>query len=470
MSNEPKPMETITLAELFPPQPLAEAEAERTLAESSLQAATEAKAAALAENKEKAARLKLGIRAALPAIQGLKDCVILKKRNGIDSSADQAQLDQATARLAQMEAELKDAVSVQPELLKAAEAKVEEAQQRLDAAENSEKQIRAKNKRLAQAFADAHQPGSHEVGTVIKLKTLKDAVSHFYKVAFRIGCDGQVSTAHLGRLLSVEIKEAKVVSHIPAALSWLRRFEAYQALPCFPYKVNLTEEGFIDDRQFDGLFQAAPEHRYGASLDTPACFYVEETGQTFANRSALERARNLADFTSPLEDALKAYFEELKALGPLDLDSNKSSSMLREIIQTAWKAASANIPSQPRFLPGQTKLTAAKIDQLIGSYWRAFLDSPWEPGIEETYALLKHRCTRGETPNVFAYDTCGHFGFRVRTADHDWIKGEIYCPPGNLSPSKMPDPLSVTNHPGGEDWVSELGEVKFLIRGKTSRT
>jgi hypothetical protein len=144
--------------------------------------------------------------------------------------------------------------------------------------------------------------------------------------------------------------------------------------------------------------------------------------------------------------------------------------MLREIIQTAWKAASANIPSQPRFLPGQTKLTAAKIDQLIGSYWRAFLDSPWEPGIEETYALLKHRCTRGETPNVFAYDTCGHFGFRVRTADHDWIKGEIYCPPGNLSPSKMPDPLSVTNHPGGEDWVSELGEVKFLIRGKTSRT
>ena len=145
--------------------------------------------------------------------------------------------------------------------------------------------------------------------------------------------------------------------------------------------------------------------------------------------------------------------------------------MLGEFIREAWKAAAAAASLKHIFRVGQSRLTESKINDLIGTYWKAFIQSPWEPSVEGTYALLKHRCARGEIPNVYSFDVQGHFGFRVRTPDHDWIIGEIYCPPEHFSPSEAPDPAMLTNLGStGDAWLAELGPVKFCIRKATSRT
>jgi hypothetical protein len=153
----------------------------------------------------------------------------------------------------------------------------------------------------------------------------------------------------------------------------------------------------------------------------------------------------------------------------VDLFDGKPLPLLGEVIRDACRKIAADTAGDPKFLPGQRRLSDGQIYKLVGAYWRVILDAPWEESTEGSYALLKYLCTRDETPSFFSYGTHGHFGFRVLTPDHEWITGEIYCPPEYLSPTEGPE-LEVINRPLGKDWLAELGPVKFLIRGKTSRS
>lgn len=205
--------------------------------------------------------------------------------------------------------------------------------------------------------------------------------------------------------------------------------------------------------------------------------YIEQSGEILVGENAdvqvsLKSGEShfYADVFGSLEAALSPYVEELRALQSINISDGKPLPLLGEVIRDACWKITADSVSYPKFPPGQSSLPEAQIHKLVGAYWKAFLDAPWEASIGGSYALLKHRCTRGETPNVFSYSTHGHFGFRVRTPDHDWITGEIYCPPEHFAPAKAPDQMEVINHPEGQDWLAELGPVKFLIRGKTSRS
>jgi hypothetical protein len=169
-----------------------------------------------------------------------------------------------------------------------------------------------------------------------------------------------------------------------------------------------------------------------------------------------------------LDSALRHYVDELRALQFIDISDGKPLPLLGEVIRDACQKIAADTVGDPKFLPGQRRLSDGQIYKLVGAYWRGFLDAPWEESTEGSYALLKYLCTRDETPSFFSYDTHGHFGFRVLTPDHEWITGEIYCPPEYFSPAKFPE-LEVINRPLGKDWLAELGPVKFLIRGKRSR-
>lgn len=168
---------------------------------------------------------------------------------------------------------------------------------------------------------------------------------------------------------------------------------------------------------------------------------------------------------------LRPFVDELRELKFIDISDEKPLPLLGEVVRDTCRKIAADTADHPKFLHGQRRLQELQIDELIGAYWKPFINGPWDAGITGSYALLKHRCGRGETPNVFAFETHGHFGFRVRTPDHDWIIGEIYCPPEHFSPSEAPDPAMLTNLGStGDAWLAELGPVKFCIRKATSRT
>ena len=193
--------------------------------------------------------------------------------------------------------------------------------------------------------------------------------------------------------------------------------------------------------------------------------YIEASDQVLVR----EDFGRYAYLFGSLDGALCPHVDELRALESIDISDEKPLPLLGEIIRDACRKLAVDTAGNPKFFPGQRRLRARQIDELIGVYWQAFIDAPWEASIVGSYALLKHRCARGETPNVFACETQGHFGFRVRTPDHDWIMGEIFCPPEYFSPAQFPE-QEVVNRPMGQDWVAELGPVKFLIQGKTSRS
>jgi hypothetical protein len=203
----------------------------------------------------------------------------------------------------------------------------------------------------------------------------------------------------------------------------------------------------------------------GAAKILARVVYIEEKDWILVRKDRDSYANSFGS----LEDALRHYVDELGALESVDISDAKALPLLGEVVRDACRKIAAETAGNPKFLPGQRRLSDGQIYKLVGAYWRAFLDAPWEESTEGSYALLKYLCTRDETPSFFSYGTHGHFGFRVRTPDHEWIRGEIYCPPEYFSPTEAPA-LEVINRPLGPDWLVELGPVKFLIRGKTSRS
>ena len=203
----------------------------------------------------------------------------------------------------------------------------------------------------------------------------------------------------------------------------------------------------------------------GATKILARVVYIEEDDQILVRKGRDGYANSFGS----LEDALSRYVDELRALESVDISDAKTLPLLGEVVRDACRKIAADTASDPKFLPGQRRLADGQIYKLVGAYWRVFLDAPWEESAEGSYALLKYLCTRDETPSFFSYGTHGHFGFRVLTPDHAWIRGEIYCPPEYFSPTEALA-LEVINRPLGPDWLAELGPVKFLIRGKTARS
>lgn len=215
--------------------------------------------------------------------------------------------------------------------------------------------------------------------------------------------------------------------------------------------------------------EPAPEMQIHAHV-----VYIADGEEVLVRRNGVRNGvivKEYAGFFGSLDAALQPFVSELRGLESVDISDTKELPVLGELIRDTCRKIADDTAGQPKFLHGQGRLQEWQIDELIGAYWKPFINGPWDAGITGSYALLKHRCGRGETPNVFAFDTHGHFGFRVRTPDHDWIIGEIYCPPERFSPTKTPDPAMLANLDSpGDAWLAELGPVKFCIRKAASRT
>jgi len=478
METQETKMETISLIDLFQPQVMAEAEAARAGAEQALRNVT----AEMADERTKMAEQYQKLREQIPALQQklrpLQDCIRMKERTGLDDASDRAQLAETEKSIIQMQAEFKELGDKFRPQEDRANQLIAQATAALAKASADADKVRA---RIGKAVAahEAHQASpAMGLGPMPKFPTLKDAVRHFYSIGFALTNEGAAHNAYVGDLVGPSVRNGKIDGMIPASLSWLGRFGTFKALPCPGYRASILNAKLIPDVLFEALFKPTTIPYSRRSSDRKIICYIEESGKLLANQMAtriampgIPNAVDFSDLFASWDEALAPALKDMVAHGSLDLEAQDDVPMLGELIRDTWKVAAPIISSKKIFHGGQGRLTESKINELVGAYWQAFIRSPWEPSIEGTYALLKHRCARGEIPNVYSFEVQGHFGFRVRTPDHDWIIGEIYCPPDHFTPGEAPDATKLTNlESDGDEWLAELGPVKFCIRKTPSRT
>lgn len=476
MNTQAPTTETITLQDIYPRSLLAAATGSCDRADLTLTAAKKAKHSSLFSNATQTAKLQDEIKSLKNKVDALKACIIAKDRSGTDSSGDKVQLSPVEERISKAEAELHAKIAERPEIEKKANARIAKANLTLEQTSEAEKALHSVIKKVDAELAARQASHEHGVGAVMKFKTLQEAVGHFCMVGFSLTQEGAISEVFIEGVLRIPVCGGRAPNMLPHELNWLTAFNTYAILPSYPARTKLLESGPASDDEFSNYF---------LNTNRPIRCYVDDAGGFLASDAArwvcmpdkkgkdfpaLAKLKDYSDLLGSFREALSPHIKEAQSCAPLDMDTEKPLPMLAELIVKAWKKTASTVPAQPAFTPGQARLGQSQIDERIGPYWKAFLKSPWEASIAGSYALLKHRCTRGETPNVFACGTHGHFGFRVRTPDHDWITGEIYCPPEHFAPAKDPGQMEVINHLQGPDWLAELGPVKFLIRGKTSHS
>jgi len=478
MNPQDNKMETATLIELFQPRLLAEAEAARVSAEQALLNVKPERAAERLKMYNRHTELSGEIRAMAKSLRDLEECIQFKNQRVLDAALEETQFAQTKALVTQMEAELKELGDKFRPHDEMTEKLFVLATTALSKASEAEKKAHG---RIGKAMAahEAHQANpAFGVGPIPKFKTLREAVRHFYKVGFSLTREGEAYQAFIGDQIKAYLRNGSIEGMVPDSLSWLGRLEPFKARPCPQLRTHIIDGQLASAYDFQNRFEPRPNHHIDYARGIKILCYVEETGKVLASQAGCRvtmpgkpRAEDFSDLFPSWEDALAPAEKELATHDSLDLASQGALPMLGEIIREAWQVAAAALTSKKSFDGGQGRLAETKINELIGAYWKAFISSPWEPSIEGTYALLKHRCARGEIPNVYSYDTKGHFGFRTRTPDHDWIIGEIYCPPENFAPGESPDPAKLANHEShGDEWLAELGPVKFCIRKAASRT
>ena len=92
------------------------------------------------------------------------------------------------------------------------------------------------------------------------------------------------------------------------------------------------------------------------------------------------------------------------------------------------------------FVTCSEKLDSAKTYERIKDHWGRIKKAPWSDDIKGTLALLKYLLENGEKARFWCKDFENHYGFRLRSRDHDWLVGEIYV---GANISRDPDTTSM---------------------------
>ncbi len=483
MSNEQNPMKTINIRDVFPTEILNKAEEVRLDAQEALQTLKSEYESARAENSKQYDMLSGRIPELRATLRPLEDCIQMKTRAGLDHSDDKTKLAHTHRQISEMEAEMKTRGLKFREMEEQHEKSSIVAMDTLRKAEVAAQAARTKVEKASRAH-EAHQANPlYGIGPIPSYRSFKDVLRAHFKIGFSLSYNGEAATAHLdlGQPLKLRLKNGGVKGGLPDSLSWLGRFEEYRTLANYPHLAHISGSKLVPQKEFEQQFPEDPHKRRHMTQEINLRCYIEDSGAVLASRHKLSAATlennnesrpitvDFSDMFSSFEDMLKVHIQELAALERIDLQSDEELPVIAALITEAWKESDAAISTDPKFKHNQARLSETAIAKLIGAYWNAFISSPWEPSIKGSYSLLKHRCMRGETPNVFSYETPGHFGFRVRTPDHDWIDGEIFCPTENFSPQNEPDPSELRNETWDGDWYAQLGPVKFIVRGTTSK-
>lgn len=314
---------------------------------------------------------------------------------------------------------------------------------------------------LAKSAAEAHERDPQwGVGPAIRFATVKDALAHHCQVHFLLDENGEAQELTIKGMGSAEVADHAKINVLPYNLHWLSAFHEYHDTP-----------------------RSGPTYRgsdYRDSHDTtkaPCFYYIEETNEflttgnpesvtmppEFSDQPRSGVAQDLSLIVGSFDEKVAAAAKELMAARSLAIEAPVACCDAHQLAIDEWKSQKAKAIHIAARDPAYTRLNQPEILAIIGPAWHAFVMSPWERKVGRTYALLKHICQRGALPHFYTHEHEGHFGFRLRTPDHNWIIGEIFCPSGTPQEALLLSPNQTVNHFGRGHWLSEIGPVKIKI-------
>lgn len=146
---------------------------------------------------------------------------------------------------------------------------------------------------------------------------------------------------------------------------------------------------------------------YGKSSESPSEFIdVEDNFEDVA-----------LSLSTRIDELLK------KEDGALDLSKNYDGNVLGTCVKS--QIVLKTTPN-PLFKPCNDRPDSDTIYKQIKEDWNAFIDAPWTEEISGILARLKYYLENRERARFWAWGFENFYGFRLRTRDHDWIKGKIY--------------------------------------------
>ena len=139
------------------------------------------------------------------------------------------------------------------------------------------------------------------------------------------------------------------------------------------------------------------------------------------------------DITTSLVEKVDEVIEA--ANGELDLANTQHDNPLLAHVRDQILAQTTD---QSVFKKTSEQLTSKEIYERIKELWEGFANCPWSPQLKGVLALTKYHVENGERTRFWSENLEGHYGFRIRTRDHDWIVGEIFIDPNKKAETDKP--------------------------------
>lgn len=302
--------------------------------------------------------------------------------------------------------------------------------------------------------------------------------------------DGEVSNS-----LELVLPAGAKIRSISMLLAWLAWTQEYKKVPSlWGFTFQEGNALFHRRRQLRELedrweWERKMDYHHNADLaEMPRACFDKGSGKFYCEKpSRLRSARKVRH--RPMREerhatgAIMGYYESNEDFVAVEADYDASSlfhsyeSLIAQDLDIIRSEASIDLTVQPN-TPLLSRLKASldrrlgdvigseletsrftpdEIYKMIGRYWDELIYSPWDSKTTNEYALLKNLCKRGsDDVNVWSEQTKGLFGFKVRTRDHSWIKGQIYCPSDCLSPTESTD-IGKATCEGRADFTCKIG-------------
>jgi len=191
------------------------------------------------------------------------------------------------------------------------------------------------------------------------------------------------------------------------------------------------------------------------------------------------RSRNPHDWNSPQdevsvmkkvkwgvsEDALGEQLAKKFEECVLDLDRKSEDpflAMVEEKIREATQPVDQTIYARNTVL-----LKTGEIEKRIGASFRQFVDAPWTAETKGLWANLKYYCEQGERPRFYCCEVDGAYGFRLRTRDHNWIRGRLYVVPDALPYESGSSDVPEIQKNYGSSVLVRLGRLILKVEDET---